>query len=73
MGIDVQGESRREEAQHAGDSFDVHAIFTEIGRRKYGGVMVFDLMNANSFQRAHEHIVHAVSTDGAAIGRGQYI
>lgn len=36
-------------------------------------VMVFDLMNANSFQRAHEHIVHAVSTDGAAIGRGQYI
>ena len=68
MGISVQGESRGEVAQHAGDGFDIYAVLQGQRGECVAEVMESDLGNPCPFQDTLEHIINAVRGDGANLG-----
>ena len=72
VGVDIQGESRREMPQHPGYRFDVHSVLEGQGGKGVTEIMEPHARQSRPFQHPVEHVQHAVRGDRPARGAGEY-
>ena len=73
MGVGVQGESRREVAQHPGDGLDIYAVLERQRGKGVSKVVETDFWQSRPFQHPVEHMEDTVRGDWATRGGWKYV
>ena len=73
MGVGVQGESRREVAQHPGDGLDIYAVLERQRGEGVSKVVETDFWQTCPLQHPVEHMEDTVRRDGATCGGWKYV